>query len=55
MIQPGYDAVADRYPEAFPTPYQTPLERHVIAAFADHVRERPLEGVVLDVGATTPS
>ncbi|RVW03924.1 class I SAM-dependent methyltransferase [Rhodococcus xishaensis] len=50
MTQPGYDAVAERYSEAFPTPYQTPLERHVVAAFADLVRERTLEGIVLDVG-----
>ncbi|RVW03551.1 class I SAM-dependent methyltransferase [Rhodococcus spongiicola] len=50
MTQPGYDAVADLYSEALPTPYQTPLERHVVGAFADLVLERPLEGIVLDVG-----
>ncbi|MEV0947762.1 methyltransferase domain-containing protein [Rhodococcus sp. NPDC049939] len=50
MTQPGYDAVADHYSETFPTPYQSPLERHVVAAFADLVRRRPREAVVLDVG-----
>lgn len=34
----------------FPTPYQSPLERHAVAAFVDLVREGPVDGVVLDVG-----
>ncbi|HEY9310716.1 class I SAM-dependent methyltransferase [Williamsia sp.] len=50
MTQPGYDALADLYAETFPDPYLTPIERHVVAAFADLVREGPIEGVVLDVG-----
>ncbi|WP_345341458.1 class I SAM-dependent methyltransferase [Rhodococcus olei] len=50
MTQPGYDALAGLYFETFPTPYLTSLERYVVAAFADLVRESPVEGVVLDVG-----
>jgi predicted TPR repeat methyltransferase len=50
VTQPGYDALADRYAETFPDPYLTPLERHMVAAFAELVREGPVEGTVLDVG-----
>lgn len=50
MTQPGYDALAERYSEMFPTPYQSPLERHAVAAFVDLVREAPIDGIVLDVG-----
>ncbi|PTR21881.1 methyltransferase family protein [Rhodococcus sp. OK519] len=53
MEQPGYDALANLYAETFPNPYLTPLERQVIAAFADLVQESPTEGVVLDVGCGT--
>lgn len=53
MEQPGYDALADLYAATFPGPYLTPLERRVVAAFADVVREDTTEGVVLDVGCGT--
>lgn len=48
MTQPGYDAMADLYAESFPSPYQFPIERHVVAAFAELAAER--EGRVVDVG-----
>ncbi|MGW6694422.1 class I SAM-dependent methyltransferase [Rhodococcus sp. NPDC054953] len=50
MTQPGYDALADLYSETFPSAYQTALERHTIAAFAELVGDGPAEGVVVDVG-----
>lgn len=50
MRQPGYDALAELYDETFPEAYTTPLERHVVAAFADLVLGDGLDGVVLDVG-----
>ncbi len=50
VTQPGYDALADLYVELFPDPYLTPLERHTVAAFAEMVRQSPVQGVVLDVG-----
>ncbi|MGF7125052.1 class I SAM-dependent methyltransferase [Rhodococcus sp. AG1013] len=50
MDQPGYDVMANLYAETFPSPYLTPLERQVIAAFADLVHDSPGEGAVLDVG-----
>ncbi|WP_226435989.1 class I SAM-dependent methyltransferase [Rhodococcus yananensis] len=50
MEQPGYDALADLYDRTFPDPYLTALERHAVAAFADHVLDGDVGGVVLDVG-----
>lgn len=50
MEQPGYDALAELYDETFPEAYTTPLERHVVAAFADLVLGDGHDGVVLDVG-----
>ncbi|WP_124707620.1 class I SAM-dependent methyltransferase [Gordonia insulae] len=50
MPQPGYDAMADLYIETFPSPYATPLERHLVAAFADLVAQDPVPGVVVDIG-----
>jgi trans-aconitate methyltransferase len=47
MTQPGYDALADRYAAMFPEPYQTPFERHAVAAFVEVIR---LPGSVVDVG-----
>lgn len=51
MTQPGYDAMADLYAETFPDPYQFPIERHAVAAFAEAAAERP--GRTLDVGCGT--
>ncbi len=50
MDQPGYDAVADLYADTFPATYMSPLERAVVAAFAESVRDGPVEGLVVDVG-----
>lgn len=50
MKQPGYDALAELYTETFPSPYLTPLERHVVHAFADLVAAQDGTGVVVDVG-----
>ncbi|MGW0018875.1 class I SAM-dependent methyltransferase [Rhodococcus sp. NPDC003382] len=50
MDQPGYDAVADLYADTFPATYTTPLERAVVAAFAESVRDGPADGLVVDVG-----
>lgn len=47
MTQPGYDALAERYAAMFPGPYQSPIERHAVAAFAELV---PATGFVVDVG-----
>jgi SAM-dependent methyltransferase len=47
MTQPGYEALADRYAEMFPGPYQSPIERHAVAAFVEKIRSA---GVVVDVG-----
>lgn len=47
MTQPGYDALADRYAAMFPGPYQSPIERHAVAAFVERI-DGP--GVVVDVG-----
>jgi SAM-dependent methyltransferase len=49
-MQPGYDALADQYAAAFPTPYETPLAEHAVAAFADTVSQTHTDGVVVDVG-----
>ena len=51
--QPGYDELAEQYELAFPDPFQTPLERHAVAAFADMVLESHGEGRVLDIGCGT--
>ena len=47
MSQPGYEALADRYAEMFPGPYQSLIERHAVAAFVENIRST---GVVVDVG-----
>ena len=49
--QPGYDALAQVYAQTFPDAYTTPLERHVIEAFAQSVRARTGHPLVVDVGA----
>jgi SAM-dependent methyltransferase len=49
-FQPGYDALADLYAATFPSPFSKPLQRRVIEAFVDHVRESDVPGTVLDVG-----
>ena len=51
LVQPGYDALARRYAELFPSPYLTHLERHVVHAFADLVIDAGHRGVVVDVGS----
>ena len=52
-MTPGYDALAHQYEAAFPGPFRTPLERHAVAAFAEHVREFALSGPVVDAGCGT--
>lgn len=52
-IQPGYDALAEQYELTFPDPFQTPLERHAVAAFADMVLVHHSEGTVVDIGCGT--
>lgn len=47
MTQPGYNVLAERYAEMFPSAYQTPIERHSVAAFVERIRR---EGQVVDVG-----
>lgn len=47
MTQPGYEALADRYAAMFPDPYQSPIERHAVAAFVEKIH---CAGVVVDVG-----
>jgi SAM-dependent methyltransferase len=47
VTQPGYDALAHRYAEMFTGPYQTPIERHAVAAFVEKIGS---PGVVVDVG-----
>jgi SAM-dependent methyltransferase len=47
VTQPGYDALADRYAEVFPGPYQPSIEQHAVAAFVDEINST---GVVVDVG-----
>ena len=51
--QPGYDELAEQYELTFPDPFQTPLERHAVAAFADMVLEHHGEGTVVDIGCGT--
>ena len=51
--QPGYDALAEQYELTFPDPFQTPLERHAVATFADMVLEHHSEGTVVDIGCGT--
>lgn len=51
--QPGYEELAEQYELTFPDPFQTPLERHAVAAFADMVLDSPGEGQVLDIGCGT--
>lgn len=52
-IQPGYDELAQQYELTFPDPFETPLERHAVAAFADMVLEAHPKGTVLDIGCGT--
>ncbi|WP_199256175.1 class I SAM-dependent methyltransferase [Mycolicibacterium mengxianglii] len=47
MTQPGYEALADRYAETFPGPFQSPIERHAVEAFVENIHAT---GVVVDVG-----
>lgn len=53
--QPGYDALADLYDRTFPDPFVTPLEQHVVDAFADLVAGAApgASAFVLDVGCGT--
>lgn len=51
--QQGYDAMADVYAEAVPTAYQSPIEQHAAAAFAERVLAVDATGVVVDVGCGT--
>ncbi|MUN63795.1 methyltransferase domain-containing protein [Kocuria sediminis] len=51
--QPGYDALAEQYELTFPDPFQTPLERHAVAAFTDMVLQHHSEGTVVDIGCGT--
>lgn len=51
--QPGYDELAEQYELTFPDPFQTPLERHAVAAFADMVLKHHGEGTVADIGCGT--
>jgi hypothetical protein len=46
VAQPGYHALADRYAEMFPGPYQFPVEQHTVAAFVAKVSlvGRPFRG-----------
>jgi SAM-dependent methyltransferase len=50
---PGYDELAEQYELTFPNPFQTPLEQHAVAAFAEMVLERHGVGTVVDVGCGT--
>lgn len=47
VTQPGYDMLAERFAEMFPSAYQIPIEQHAVAAFVERVRS---EGGVVDVG-----
>ncbi|MGX5359837.1 class I SAM-dependent methyltransferase [Kocuria sp. KH4] len=51
--QPGYDALAEQYELTFPDPFQTPLERHAVATFADMVLVHHSESTVVDIGCGT--
>ncbi|WMY77587.1 class I SAM-dependent methyltransferase [Citricoccus sp. I39-566] len=48
--QPGYDALAELYDRTFPGPWQRPLDRHAVDAFADGL---PRGGTILDLGCGT--
>lgn len=48
--QPGYDALAELYDRTFPGPWQRPLDRHALDAFADGL---PQGGTILDLGCGT--
>lgn len=48
--QPGYDALADDYAAAFPSPYLTAMEKHAVAAFAETVLHSHIDGLVVDAG-----
>lgn len=48
--QPGYDAMASAYDEAFPDGYAAPSERQAAALFATELLAANLPGPVLDVG-----
>ena len=52
-VQPGYDQLANDYHAAFPTPFQTALERCAVEAFADHAIAAGTPGPVVDVGCCT--
>ncbi len=47
MTQPGYEVLADRYAAMFPSAYQSAIEQHAVAAFAEQI---PSQGIVVDVG-----
>ncbi|WP_205314627.1 class I SAM-dependent DNA methyltransferase [Nocardioides houyundeii] len=51
--QPGYDALAAAYDEAFPTGYVSSVERQAIALFAEDLVATGLQGTVVDVGCGT--
>lgn len=42
-----YDALADRYAEMFPGPYQSLIEQHAVAASVEEIHS---PGVVVDAG-----
>lgn len=48
--QPGYDALAEIYDRRFPGPWERPLDRHSLDAFADGL---PRGGTILDLGCGT--
>ncbi|WP_219924542.1 class I SAM-dependent methyltransferase [Nocardioides campestrisoli] len=50
QTQPGYDALASAYDEAFPTGYATLVERHVVALFAEELLADGPAGPVVDLG-----
>lgn len=47
---PGYDALADLYDRRFPGPWERPLDRHSVDAFADAL---PRGATILDLGCGT--
>jgi SAM-dependent methyltransferase len=51
--QPGYDAMADAYDEAFPAGYASVVERHAVATFVDELLATGPPGLVVDVGCGT--
>jgi trans-aconitate methyltransferase len=51
--QPGYDALAAAYDEAFPSGYGSTLERHAVDLFEEELLAAGLVGPVLDVGCGT--